>query len=63
MRNQPEPGISVSRDGAYVDVEDYDIENGKAVLTRVSRLDGPTAVRIGNALVRLGIEASREGAK
>lgn len=58
---QPAPGISVRRDGNHVCIEDYDVEHGKAVLTRISLMDGATAVRIGHALVRLGTEASREG--
>jgi hypothetical protein len=61
MHTTPAPGISVRREGSHVCIEDYDVENGRAVLMRVSLLDAETAVRIGHALVRLGTEASREG--
>jgi len=62
MSTKPPPGISVRRDGENVAIEDYDVEYGKPVLTRISLMDAATAIRIGRVLVHLGSEIYLEQA-
>ena len=54
------PGISVRRDGENIAIEDYDVEFGKPVLTRISLVDAATAIRIGRVLVQLGLSIERK---